>query len=101
MYISYVEIKNFRNFRHLKLNLGQYSVIVGANKSGKSNLLEAIRLAIDPELRNRDRKLQSSDFWDGQALPEEEMIVTITVKIKLLDDNEKNLMTNIGALSKP
>lgn len=40
-------------------------MIVGENRAGKSNLLHALRLVLDPTLSYRDRHLSREDFWDG------------------------------------
>ena len=40
-------------------------MIVGENRSGKSNLLHALRLVLDPAMPNSDRQLRREDFWDG------------------------------------
>ncbi|MGC5340509.1 DUF2813 domain-containing protein, partial [Escherichia coli] len=40
-------------------------VLLGENRVGKSNLLFAIRLVIDPTLPDSMRQLKLSDFWDG------------------------------------
>jgi energy-coupling factor transporter ATP-binding protein EcfA2 len=40
--IDKVTIKSFKSIEHLELELGRLNVFVGANGSGKSNLLEAI-----------------------------------------------------------
>lgn len=50
MRISRITIKNFRNFSDLDITLGEHAVIVGENKIGKSNLLYALRLILDPSL---------------------------------------------------
>jgi AAA15 family ATPase/GTPase len=43
--IQYIHIKNFRSLQDVKLTgLGNLVVIVGKNSSGKSNLLEALRI---------------------------------------------------------
>ena len=67
MRISRVQIENFRNFKSLDVNLGQNIVLVGENKSGKSNFIEALRLVLDPSLSENDRRLVESDFWDGDG----------------------------------
>ncbi len=48
-YISKVEVKNFRNFGTFTLHLEPTSVVLGENRVGKSNLLRALRLVLDPE----------------------------------------------------
>ena len=45
MYISHLSLTNFRNYRHLELDLpGGLLVFSGGNAQGKSNLLEALYL---------------------------------------------------------
>ena len=41
--IHHVTLHNFKNFREATLHLGPFSVLVGANASGKSNLRDAFR----------------------------------------------------------
>lgn len=42
------EIKNFRAFRHLKVErLGNVNLVVGKNNAGKTSLLEAMRIYSD------------------------------------------------------
>lgn len=43
--IKQIHIKNFKSVQDLKLELGRINVFIGANGSGKSNILEAIALA--------------------------------------------------------
>jgi putative ATP-dependent endonuclease of the OLD family len=69
MRISRIQIDNFRNFKHLDVNLNEHAVIVGENKIGKSNLLYALRLVLDPGLPDSARQLRDEDFWDGIARP--------------------------------
>ncbi len=40
--IREISIENFKSIESLKLNLGRFNVLIGANGSGKSNILEAI-----------------------------------------------------------
>ncbi len=69
MRLSRVRICNFRNFRDLTLCLHNNIVIMGENKVGKSNLLYALRLVLDPTLPDSARELAPEDFWDGLARP--------------------------------
>ena len=41
--ITSLRLKNFKNFADERLQVGQFTVIVGANASGKSNILDAFR----------------------------------------------------------
>jgi putative ATP-dependent endonuclease of OLD family len=65
MRISRIQIDNFRNFQHCEVYLNTHAVIVGENKIGKSNLIHALRLVLDPRLPDVERQLRLEDFWDG------------------------------------
>ncbi len=60
-----LRIQNFRNFRAIDCGLGRHAVILGENGAGKSNLLHALRLLLDPALPDANRYLDEEDFWDG------------------------------------
>ncbi|WP_414639118.1 AAA family ATPase [Archangium sp.] len=42
--LDWFEIERFKSFRHAQLPLAELTVLIGANASGKSNLLEGLRL---------------------------------------------------------
>jgi putative ATP-dependent endonuclease of OLD family len=69
MRIRRLQVKNFRNFRSLDIEVGSHLVIVGENGVGKSNLLYALRLVLDPSLPDAYRQLRDEDFWDGLPRP--------------------------------
>jgi putative ATP-dependent endonuclease of OLD family len=62
--IARLTVENFRNLPAIDVALAPGTVIVGGNRSGKSNLLFAVRLVLDPTLSPRDRRLESGDFSD-------------------------------------
>ena len=68
-YISRIEIEHFRNLHGLQADLAPCAVIVGENRSGKSNLLHALRLVLDPSLPDSTRELRPEDFSDGLPAP--------------------------------
>lgn len=47
MYITYLKLKNWRNFREAEMNLVQIAYIIGPNAAGKSNLLDVFRFLRD------------------------------------------------------
>src|SRR5262245_48633039 len=89
MKLSRIQIQNFRNFRALDLRLDGNAVIVGENKIGKSNLLHALRLVLDPTLPDSARQLRLEDFWDGldRPLTRQEKI-TVSVELTDFEDDE-------------
>lgn len=65
MRLAKLSIRNFRNFEAVDIPLGGNVVLLGENRVGKSNLLFAIRLVLDPTLPDAARQLKLSDYWDG------------------------------------
>lgn len=43
MYISKLKLRNFKNFECIDLDFGKMNIIVGANASGKSNLIKSFK----------------------------------------------------------
>lgn len=76
MYVSRIVIRNFRNFEHLDVKLRPgVTCIIGENNSGKTNLLRAIRLAIDSNLSSQFRRLLHADIFSGADLSEAGQVV--------------------------
>src|SRR5215216_5118582 len=65
MRLQRIAIKNFRNLAEIDIPISPGTVVVGENRSGKSNLVHALRLVLDPSLPNSDRQLRPEDFWEG------------------------------------
>lgn len=47
MYITYLKLKNWRNFRDADMDLAPVSYVIGPNAAGKSNLLDVFRFLRD------------------------------------------------------
>jgi putative ATP-dependent endonuclease of OLD family len=63
MYISRIVVRHFRSFRHLDLALSPgVTCILGENNTGKTNLLHAIRLAVDVNFSSQYRQLTDHDI---------------------------------------
>jgi len=102
MRISRIHIRNFRNFADLDVNLAADAVIVGENKIGKSNLLHALRLVLDPSLPDSARQLREEDFWDGLKRPlGTNDCITISVEITDFEDNENQMAVLAEHLTNP
>jgi putative ATP-dependent endonuclease of OLD family len=72
--LTNLRIRNFRNFEEVDIPLDNNLVLLGENRVGKSNLLFAIRLVLDPTLPDSTRQLKLSDFWDGCNLTQSPQI---------------------------
>ena len=102
MRISRIHIQNFRNFAKLDVSLGRHAVIVGENKVGKSNLLFALRLILDPSLADSARRLRDEDFWDGLKRPlGKNDRITISIDLADFEDDEAQLALLAEYLIKP
>lgn len=83
MYISEIEIQNFRNFPNLKTKIEFVegtNVIIGHNNAGKTNLIKALQLVFDT--RKAKGKLTVDDFnkeYSDFSKPPE---INITVTLK-------------------
>lgn len=88
MYISELELTNFRNFKkaNFKFKPG-LNTLIGENSSGKSNALYAIRLLLDDSLSINASKFLESDFnqsildWKGHW-------IVLKLTFKDLDSSE-------------
>ena len=66
MYIQRLVVRGFRNFTCLDVPIAAgVTCIVGENNTGKSNLVEALRLAVDANLSSSRRQLVPEDFPVG------------------------------------
>ncbi|HXH29246.1 MAG TPA: AAA family ATPase [Bacteriovoracaceae bacterium] len=64
MHLSKVEIKNFRNFLSFEINFtAGLNVIVGENNVGKTNLFDAIRLALGYQSSSDPLRVSIDDFY--------------------------------------
>lgn len=92
MRLSRIQIDNFRNFHRLDVEVGEHAVVVGENKVGKSNLLYALRLLMDPSLPDSARQLKEEDFWDGLPRPlRKDDIIKISLDFADFEDDERFL----------
>lgn len=67
--LAHLHFENFRCFQLVDVALDEHVVLVGENKVGKSNLIHALRLLLDPTLPKSARPLRIEDFWDHLPRP--------------------------------
>jgi len=87
-HLSRIRIRNFRNFKSLDLPLAASTVIVGENKVGKTNLIYALRLVLDPSLPELARTLRAEDFWDGLKAPFQGSVIEIAIELSGFDGDK-------------
>ncbi len=95
MYISKIKIKNFRNFKENEIEFNDgINVIIGHNNAGKSNLIRALGLVLNPKSKMR---LTISDFnkhvsWDALRQHSPKVSITVTIS-KGKTSNNDDLVT--------
>lgn len=83
MYISKININNFRNFKSKEIEFNDgVNVIIGHNNAGKTNLIKALSLVIDS---NNSKRLEVDDFHKNITLSElksapPKISISITIK---------------------
>ncbi len=83
MKIKTITIHNFRSIKHQTFNLLDYSLLVGANDSGKSNIIDVLRIFYD------DTKFNEEKDWPKFPVDDDES--WIEINFSLTNDEFKNL----------
>lgn len=102
MYISKIQICNFRNFKHKEIEFNDgINVIIGHNNAGKTNLIKALSLVIDTQ---NSKRLEVDDFNKNLTLAElkknsPKISIAITIK-KGKEQDSDDLVTISNWLTK-
>src|SRR5574337_1192018 len=77
MYISHIKIKNYRNLQDFEMELKPFTLIIGENNSGKTNLLTALALIFSQDITAfRNRVLEQDDINYKSIQAFKEKVVT-------------------------
>ena len=82
-----IQIRNFRNFKDIKIKLSNKNVFFGMNDVGKTNFLFALRFVFDKSIRKNG--FSNSDFYNKDTSNPIEIIVKINIKDINDADNAK------------
>lgn len=102
MYISKIQISNFRNFKYKEIEFNDgINVIIGHNNAGKTNLIKALSLVIDSQ---NSKRLEVDDFNKNLTLKElkansPKISIEITIK-KGKEEDPDDLVTISNWLTK-
>lgn len=72
-----IQIRNFRNFKDIKIKLSNKNVFFGMNDVGKTNFLFALRFVFDKSIRKNG--FSNSDFYNKDTSSPIEIIVKINI----------------------
>lgn len=84
MRICQIEMKGFRGIRHGRISLPAHAVLLGANNSGKTTIVESLALLFGRE--RMIRPVSDWDFFGGAPKPETRFHIIATVTDFLSDD---------------
>lgn len=68
MYISHLSITNYRNFTSFDIDLKPFTLIIGENNTGKTNLLESLCLIFGQEITTYKKRVLEIDDVNYQAM---------------------------------
>ncbi|MCY4001131.1 MAG: AAA family ATPase [Bacteroidetes bacterium] len=92
MKISHIEIHNFRSIRHLTLDCGKTTVLIGPNNAGKTAILDAIRLALPNSKEQRRKHITEQDIHlnenisDPKTSDGAQITITCRTEDQLIED---------------
>ncbi|MDL1957593.1 MAG: AAA family ATPase [Candidatus Desulfofervidus auxilii] len=90
MSIKRIEVKNFKSFKELKINLGKFNVIIGANASGKSNFVHIFEFLRDITSSGLDNAVSMQG--GVEYLRNMNIGVSKPLSIKVVSDQEFGLL---------
>ena len=82
--ISQLSVKNFKSIQELEMELGRVTVLIGANGSGKSNILEAIALCSAAAGNKLDHEFLASR---GIRVPDDPHFMRSAFEAKLTEED--------------
>ncbi len=100
MHISKILIQGFRNYKNDTIYFSKnINVIIGSNNSGKTNLIQSLRLVIDHE---KQKKLTIDDFNKNILIDEikqspPHILIEITISQEPSEKNNSEQLSTIGS----
>ena len=81
MFLHKIQIRNFRGIRDLTLILDDFCVLIGENNSGKSSVLDALKLCLTRPLTGKGTIFEEYDYHleDASADPSKAQPIEITL----------------------
>lgn len=99
MILNSIELLSFRNYSHISANFSpDFNIFIGPNGAGKTNLLEAIYLLSNGELKRGKREVEAIRWNDpftwirGEVRYDDQRLVKLVTQIRI--EGEKNFSIN-------
>jgi len=89
MRLSKITIENFRGIEHAEIKLDRdVTVLVGENNTGKTSVLEALRLCLDVVKSDKTCNFSEFDFYRGENRQELPSCEPISITLSFLESEE-------------
>ncbi len=96
MQILRVSIANYRGIKSLAFCAAQHNIVVGQTNAGKSTILAALALVLDPDVGRRYQPVEEADFHARKMTDAEGNPIPISVEVTLgqLSEEQKRTFLN-------
>jgi predicted ATP-dependent endonuclease of OLD family len=85
-----IQLKNWRSCRNVTVDLSPITVLIGANSSGKTNIVEALQFYRDSQrngIVNEVRRLEYERIQSREPLPDATVEIAVSFDVKQLSDH--------------
>ncbi len=90
MFLTKIDIKNFRGIEEISISLDDLCVLIGENNAGKSSILDAIRICLTRSLTRRGAVFDEYDYHlkDASSEPSNSDPINITLTFAETKEDE-------------
>lgn len=89
MKLRRLEIQHFRGIVELDLKLGDTTVLIGENNTGKTTILDALKIALHSGMASRVSSFNIYDFHLPDATTELASALAINIRLTFREDNPR------------
>jgi len=88
MQITHVKVENYRGIKSLTFVPSKHNILIGGVNAGKSTLLNALSLVLDPDVARRYRPVEELDFFEGKTLDDNGKPIPLNIEVVLSECEE-------------
>lgn len=83
MRIVRVVIDNFRTIKNLTFHPSQHNILIGQVNAGKSTLLNALAIVLDPDTSRRFQVVDEMDFYGRKLVDTDDKPISLSIEVTL------------------
>ena len=88
MQIVRIKIQNYRCIQNLTYIPSKHNILIGGVNAGKSTLITALSLVLDPDVARRYRPVEELDFFQGRSVGNDGKPISLQIEVVLSDCTE-------------